>query len=520
MKRKRAFAGFVTLALLAAIGGCMPQVDSASSAPTHLTILHTNDWHGYAFARSEDGQPSGGVAACAAEINRIRDAQPDNVLVLDAGDLLSGHAAVRFEAEGIRGLPFVELWDRIGYDAWVVGNHDLDHGGKNLRRLIHHIHAATLCANLFLRAEDGSAPVPGESPLAVDAKPYQVFERAGIRVGVIGLTTAEMPDLVAEKSFAGLAVLPPSEVLRAWWPEFSAKSDIQIVLSHAGIEADRALAAAFPELEAIVGGHSHTFLEHAEQVGPVLVAQAGCNGKKIGRIDLEIADGRVVSSSSELLTPHRPADAAIDPALLAAEQALSARVQALEKEVIATVSSALGRSYYAPSPLGHMVAAAFQYVAGSEIGFANSGGIRTDLESGPFTQAGLLALLPFDNELVRFDLTGAQLEAVIRHNVAAQRNESHGILQISGMQWKVGEATPAKPQSDAEVVLLELTVDGAPLDPTRVYSCAGSDYITASRAEKYFGFLIEERRGVGLYVRDAFEKAVRDGALPGIVPLH
>jgi 2',3'-cyclic-nucleotide 2'-phosphodiesterase (5'-nucleotidase family) len=399
----------------------------------------------------------------------------------------------------------------------VIGNHDLDHGPENLQKLIQQIHATTLCANLFPQQADGTPPTVGKTPPAMTAKPFKVFERGGIRIGVIGLTTAELVDLVAENSFAGLTVLSPAEVLRDWWAELNAASDIQIVLSHCGVEADRKLAAAFPELEAIIGGHSHTYLESAERVGPVLVAQAGCNGRRVGRIELEIEGPQIKASSSELLIPLRPADSDIDPSLLSAEQELLARVQALEEEVIATLSEDLGRSYFDPSPLGRSVAAAFMHVANADVGFANSGGIRTDLEAGPFTQAALLALLPFDNELVRFPLTGEQLIAAVRHNIAASRNESHGILQISGLQWSVSAATPERPKSGDDVVLERITINGQPIEAGQTYICAGSDYITASRAQKYFGFQITGRKGVGLYVRDAFEQAVRDGALPGIV---
>ena len=96
----RVFFGLSILAL--------PLSAQAGGQSASLTILHTNDWHGYAFEQEYKGKLSGGVAACAAEVARVRRERPGAVLVLDAGDLLSGHSAARFEAEGVRGLPLRE----------------------------------------------------------------------------------------------------------------------------------------------------------------------------------------------------------------------------------------------------------------------------------------------------------------------------------------------------------------------------------------------------------------------------
>ncbi len=500
--------------LLAAALLLQPLLARAQVETTRLTILHTNDWHGYAFEEDYKGVPSGGVAACAVEVARLRREIPDRLLVLDAGDLLSGHAAASFEADGVRGLPFVDLWQRIGFDAWAIGNHELDHGRANLAALLERISAPALCGNWLATLPGGGAPVAGRDPAPVEARPFLVLERAGLRVGVVGLVTGDLTDLAAKEALQGTVVAPPAAALAQIWPALDARSDIQIALTHMGVDADRRLAAAFPELEVIVGGHSHKFVRRPLREGKVVIVQAGCYGKVLGRLDLEIRDQQVVSAEGRLLNLPRPADAEIDPELLAAEQTLRGRIEALDAQVIGVVPAPLGRSYHQASPLGNVVAEACRRAAQAEVGFVNSGGLRADLEAGPMTRAELMAMLPFDNELVRFTLTGAELERVCRHNARVSLTEEHGILQVAGLRYSFAPGS-----GEGEVVVEGIEIGGKALDRNASYLCAGNDYIVTTRAEKYFGRKIDDCEQRGMWLRDVFELAVKEGRLtPGEGP--
>ena len=500
--------------LLAAVLLLQPLCACAQDEATRLTILHTNDWHGYAFEEDYEGVPSGGVAACAVEVARLRQEMPGKVLVLDAGDLLSGHPAASFEAEGVRGLPFVDLWQRIGYDAWAIGNHELDHGRANLAALLERISPPALCGNWLAPPPGGGEPVAGRDPAPLKARPFLVLERAGLRVGVVGLVTGELTDLAAKEALQGTVVASPEAALAQIWPALDTQSDIQIALTHMGVDADRQLAAAFPELEVIVGGHSHKFVHRPQRVGNVVIVQAGCYGKVLGRLDLEIRDRQVVSAEGRLMNLPRPTDAEIDPELLAAEQALRGRIEALDAQVVGVVPAPLGRSYHRASPLGNVVAEACRRAAQADVGFVNSGGLRTDLEAGPMSRADLMALLPFDNELVRFTLTGAELEEVCRHNARVSLNEDHGILQVAGLSYRFSRGATAD-----EVVVEGIEIGGEALDRDASYLCAGNDYIVTTRAEKYFGRKIDDYEQRAMWLREVFEAAVREGRLtPGKGP--
>ena len=202
-------------ALAGAIGlsrGIHADDQPPASAPRKavLTILHTNDWHGNAFATRRGGKASepltGGVVACAEAVARIRAERPGAVLVLDAGDLISGHPASSFVDNGVTGTAFVQLWSTIGYDAWTIGNHDLDHGVASLFALVTASATPVICANLF-------AP-DGRTPLIPTSTPYKVFQAAGLKVGVIGLTTDDLPRLLPKETVAAISVQAPADAAR------------------------------------------------------------------------------------------------------------------------------------------------------------------------------------------------------------------------------------------------------------------------------------------------------------------
>ncbi|MHC4390793.1 MAG: bifunctional metallophosphatase/5'-nucleotidase [Planctomycetota bacterium] len=521
MQRSFLWMAVCALSALAAGASCATAQDEAAPAPAParktLTILHTNDWHGYAFAepprRDPTAAPEGGVVACAAAVQRIRSERPDSVLVLDAGDLFSGHAAASFSEDGVKGLPFVKLWDRIGFDAFAIGNHEFDHGRENLTRTLAAIKTPALCANWVQSVREGkdtTGPHVWRAP--VQAKPYLVFERAGMRVAVIGLLTGDMRGLASAETLSGTAVIDPLAALLALMPEVEAVSDVQIALTHCGLATDLELARAVPSLEAVIGGHSHTWLNEPTLVGGRPVCQAGANGRGLGRLDLTFEGTKLVENKGQILTLPRPPPEGVPAELLAAEQALLERIQVLEDTVIGIAARPFGRAYYAQSDLGWAVAESTRLAAETDLGFVNSGGVRQDLGEGPVTGGEVIAVLPFENHLVRFELTGKQLFEALEFNAKAGGIEDHGILQIAGASYRYQ-------QQGQHVKVVEVEVDGAPLDPERVYTGASNAYVV-EQAEKYFGRPIGGQQPLGKQARAAFEQAVKGGLLQREIPVR
>jgi 2',3'-cyclic-nucleotide 2'-phosphodiesterase (5'-nucleotidase family) len=231
----------------------------------HLTILHSNDFHGHNPAS---------LARQATLIKGIR-AKELNVLVLNGGDVFTrGKYQYRFFGE----LEFAAL-NVMGTDALTLGNNEFK-ATQNLaaqQYLFARINQAkfpVLCANVLL--EKGGTYLP-------KVKPYTVINVNGVKVGILGVSTKEIREYGQAKGFV---VLDPIKTAVNIYPKVAARSDLVIALTHIGYRQDRILAEAVPGLAAIVGAHSHTILKTPVKVGNTPIAQAGDHGKYLGRLDL------------------------------------------------------------------------------------------------------------------------------------------------------------------------------------------------------------------------------------------
>ncbi len=481
----------------------------APAAPRRgdVTILHTNDWHGYAVQElsrraQRRGTPlRGGVAAMAGAFAKLRaERGADKVLALDGGDLLTGHAAASLAEDGVIGATFIKAWNEVGSDGWVIGNHDFDAGRKNAEAIVALARAPCLVANLK-RAEDGEQ-------LFSKSQPYKVFERGGLKVGVIGLTTADLARLATAQTMAGVKVLPLAAAVKAHLPALEKECDLVVALTHAGIDADRELARAVPELDVIVGGHSHTRLQTPIDEGTTVIVQAGANGREFGRLDITVEGGKIVKHKGSLVAP-----VAVTPTAALAEALgkIVAHVQALEGEVIGETAQALTRgNYHAETLLGSFVAEAIRDAAQADVGFMNSGGIRAEFGAGKVSRADLLKVIPNDNELAVFEVTGAELEAICRHNAQAGAAKDHGILQVAGIRYRW------KREKDGDKELAKLVwveVGGGKIDPAKTYRCASNGWIVMEQAEKYFGFAPKVRKPIEKTMHSALLAAFKRGPI-------
>ena len=251
-----------------------------------LTILHTNDWHSRIDPFPEDGSRNagqGGAVRRAELIDQIRSVEPE-LLLLDSGDIFQGTPYFNF----FHGEVEIELMSQMGYDAATIGNHDFDGGMDNLALQMRRASFPLLNANYDIQ----------HPALASVVEPYRIFERAGMRVGVFGLGI-ELDGLVPEKLYAGTAYRDP--VARgnetALHLRSVEKCALVVCLSHLGFRyrddkvSDVTLAARSRNIDIILGGHTHTFLDEPVVVDdldgvPTIINQVGFAGLRLGRLDV------------------------------------------------------------------------------------------------------------------------------------------------------------------------------------------------------------------------------------------
>lgn len=275
-----------------------PELLAAGAAkPSSLTILHTNDQHSRLDPFPMDGSRNagrGGIARRATLIQQVRaeqvEGRPRNVLLFDAGDIFQGTPYFNL----YKGEPEILAMNRLSYDAATIGNHDFDAGIDNMRDQFAKASFPFLIANYDFK----------NTVMAGRTQPYRVFKKDGIRVGVFGLGIR--PDgLIPASLYKEMTYLDPIEISTdvARTLRQQERCDYIVCLSHLGYKyqdqtvSDNVLAAKSQDIDLIIGGHTHTFLDAPVTVNnangrPVVINQVGFGGINLGRIDLTFEKGK------------------------------------------------------------------------------------------------------------------------------------------------------------------------------------------------------------------------------------
>jgi len=290
---------------LIGLGGLTMGMTNSSfldSNKKHITILHTNDVHSHVepFPSNDPKYPNlGGAARRMQIIENVRKENP-NTLLLDAGDIFQGTPYFNFYGGELE----FKLMSMMGYDAATIGNHDFDNGIGGLAAQIPNASFELLSSNY----DFSNTIMDGLT------KPYKVFVKDGVRIGVFGVGI-QLNGLVNKTMYKETTYLDPIELTTDTVDALRNKEhcDIVICLSHLGYSynsdnkiSDLTLAAQTAGIDLIIGGHTHTFLEKPTIVQNkdekfVLVNQVGWGGINLGRIDFYLDETKNLKTSSLVL---------------------------------------------------------------------------------------------------------------------------------------------------------------------------------------------------------------------------
>lgn len=227
-----------------------------------LRILHTNDFHGKL------------TQELVAEIQSIRSQDP-SCLYFDTGDVIkAGNLAIPLRPE-----PAWSLLAEAGCDASVPGNRESHILEAAFRAKIAGLNHPLLCANFYDRR--------GDRVLA----PYRILTKSGLRVGVFGLMVPMVTAQMAARAASAYLWTQPIAEANQIVPELRSQCDLVVALTHIGYRRDIELAQTAPGIDIILGGHSHTILEHPVQEGKTFIAQGGSHGRFLG--DYRWEDGKL-----------------------------------------------------------------------------------------------------------------------------------------------------------------------------------------------------------------------------------
>ncbi|MBV0912696.1 bifunctional metallophosphatase/5'-nucleotidase [Anianabacter salinae] len=453
----------------------------AALADYQLTVLHTNDFHarfepisGFDSGCSEEdnqaGECFGGSARLVTAITDAK-ARSNNWILVDGGDQFQGTLFYTY----YKGALAAEMMNKMGYTAMTVGNHEFDDGPEVLRGFVDTVDFPVLMSN---------ADVSGEPLLAGAIQKSVVIEQGGERIGLIGLTPQDTDELASPGP--NVIFTDPSDAVQGEVDKLTADGVNKIiVLSHSGFAVDQRVAENTTGVDVIVGGHSNTLLGDMEgaagsyptAVNGVQIVQAYAYGKFLGELNVTFDDdGNVTEASGAPLLM----DAAVteDEATKARIAEAAAPLDEIRNRVVAETAAPIegGREVCRAMEcsMGNLVAdAMLERVAGQgiQVAIANSGGLRASIDAGEVTMGEVLTVLPFQNTLSTFQVSGESLVEALENGVSQVEEGAGRFPQVSGMSFAFDPT--AEPGSRVSDVM----VDGAPIDPAATYGVVSNNYV-------------------------------------------
>lgn len=409
----------------------------ASAGEGEIVILSVNDMHA-----SIDQFPK-----FASMVDSLRAIYPD-LLLFSAGDNRTGNP-VNDQYDPVN-YPMIELMNRLGFDLCTVGNHEWDANIGALHDDVERAKFPFLCANVT---------IPNDVDL--DFEPFEIFESQGVKMAVIGLIEVRHddipgthPDNVAKVSFKRPnIVLPQYKYLRD-------ENDVVILLSHCGFEDDMELAQANPWLDAIIGGHSHTLIDHPSQTNGVLITQSGSHLKYATLVKLKVKDHKVVNKEAVVLNVN---------GVRKEKPEIKQLVNEFNKAPQLNRALAVAKTKFENlEEVGCMMTDAIREISGADFAFQNTGGVRINyLNKGPITVKDVYSIDPFNNDVVVYKMTGAQVKKFILNSY---RKNGGFPSFVSGMSYTVGD--------DERSVWVNM--DGGNFSTNKVYKVAMNSYMAST----------------------------------------
>jgi len=489
----------VALASVAAVIICSPQAEAQRECPVRVTLLQVNDV--YQFAPVDAGT-RGGLARVLTLRREIMRESPHTLFLL-AGDTISPS----IESNTYKGKQMIEAWNASGLDYATFGNHEFDFGPDVLRERMRESGFKWLAANVIDKMT---------GKLFAGMPEFVVREFEGVKVGIFGLVLQET--LQTSRPGPDVDILDPCTTAGRVVPKIhAAGAQVIVALTHLAMADDKKLARC-SGVDVIIGGHEHTLLESMAGHAPIFKMTS--DARELGRIDLNInrSTGKLESIDWQIIPVTD--SIANDPAFAALDQKYGPLLKALEERVGRTdvqldIKSADVRTR--ETNMADFIADTFRQATGADIGLVNGGSIRADttIKPGVLTKRDILSILPFNNKVVKIEVTGAMIRAALEHGVATAVEEVQPgrFPQVSGLRYTFD--TTRKPGSR----VTSISINGQPINDRRMYTLATTNYVAIDAGDGYDMFrnakmLIRPEQGPT--ESDLLQRAI--ASVPSIAP--
>jgi 2',3'-cyclic-nucleotide 2'-phosphodiesterase (5'-nucleotidase family) len=406
-----------------------------------------------------------------------------NVLIFDKGDVMTGTIATTITYNDVIGGVMIEFLNRLEYDLWNLGNHEFDKGIGNALGMAGLAEFPTIQANIIKTTDN---------KLLVD-KPYMIFEQNNLKVGVIAVMEENFLVEVSKDRVEGLDVLPIVPTLNSYITDLDRETDLVIVIVHSGFADGLRIAKEVPGIDVVlVASEDGRFQEESG----VLVQSTIGHQQTLGYLKLDVKNDEIARFEQKLIWLW--ADVELNPS-----PEISLLVEDIEKIVGEECKKVVGEakadymkldypneSINVENALGNWITDVMRWKTNTQIGFHNSGAIRSNILAGSICVQDVFEVSPFNNTLVLFEISSKQLKDILELDVERVRDR----LQISGFSYKYYSHEKKEfgdrvdyIEVDGEVIVKE----GKLLLPERKYTVVSNDYVVGHAEDKYFGFPLD-----------------------------
>ncbi|HMT07260.1 MAG TPA: 5'-nucleotidase C-terminal domain-containing protein [Pyrinomonadaceae bacterium] len=433
-----------------------------------VTILHVNDVYQFTPV---DGGTRGGLARLLTVRKETLARNPNTIFTL-GGDTLSPSV----ETRTYKGAQMIDAWNAVGLDYAVLGNHEFDIKTEELLARMKESKFQWLGTNVVdTRTGKTFANTP----------PYVIREFQGVKIGIIGYIlpatkqTSSMENALNVTDFCSSAKKLVKQMRK------KEKVSAVIGLTHLFMSEDKQLARC-ADFDLILGGHEHTLLQSSANGTPIFKMTA--DAREIGKFNLtfDAATKKLAAIDWEIIpVTDKIAEAPEFAPVFEKYRPL------LERLAVAVGSTSVALDAISESGrtqetnVGNFIADAYRKETGADIGFMNGGSIRADLtyQPGPLTKRDVLSILPFNNPIVKVEVSGALLRRILEHGVArsgpGEDAEPGRFPQVSGLRFEFDAKKPAGSR------IVSVSVGGKPLDDNAKYSIATSDFLVSRGGDGY-----------------------------------
>lgn len=444
------------LALLAAL--LMPFAAMAQSVK--LTILHTND----VYEISPKGG-RGGLAELATLLKRERAASPNSITTF-GGDLISPSLMSGLT----KGAQMVELYNALGTDLAVLGNHEFDFGDDVLKARMNESKFPWLAGNI----------TQADGKLFHTAVATAMKEYGGLKFGFFGVVTPETQFLASPgKDLKFEPMIAASERMVKQLKDQGA--DVIVAMTHANLAEDQEIARRVKGIDLILGGHDHNPITYYE--GTTLIHKAGYDAHWLAVVDLNVTKRPQQSGPPRVEVMHAwrmiptqgtPPDAEVAVIVKKHNDKLDAELNVDIGTSTVALSSKRDDVRTKETAMGNLISDAIREAVGGDVGLTNGGGIRGDktYDAGvTLRRRDILSELPFGNKTVLLELKGSDLQEAMEVSVGRVEEKQGRFMQVSGMTlvWD--------PKAPMGKRVVEIKVGGQPLDPNKIYKVATNEYV-------------------------------------------